>query len=152
MKHIEKDLQLTDGTVLLRPCWLSDVDAVYEAVRESVVELSTWMGGWWLVDYSVEECRNWLESQTEEWEQEKYSFAIIDLRDNRVLGGCGLSIRDKAFRIADLVYWVRTSRTKRGVATAATLLLARFGFNRLNLNRIEIVVSVDNKASQRHTT
>ena len=33
MEHIEKDLQLTDGTVLLRPYQGSDVNHLYEAAR-----------------------------------------------------------------------------------------------------------------------
>ncbi len=44
---------------------------------------------------------------------------------------------------------MRTSKTKLGVATSATLLLARFGFDDLKLNRIEIVVAKGNKPSQR---
>jgi RimJ/RimL family protein N-acetyltransferase len=35
------------------------------------------------------------------------------------------------------------------VATSAALLLARFGFNSLKLNRLEIVVATDNRPSQR---
>ena len=146
---MKEDLQLTNGLVLLRPCWLIDVDAMYEAVRESIAELSIWMP-WWLSEYSFEECKAWIEAQPEKWEQEvSYSYAIIDPRDNHLLGGCGLTIKDKSFRIADLAYWVRTSRTKQGVATRAALLTAQFGFNELEMNRIEIVIAVDNIASQR---
>ena len=35
------------------------------------------------------------------------------------------------------------------MATSATFLLARFGFDELKLNRIEIVVAIENKPSQR---
>jgi RimJ/RimL family protein N-acetyltransferase len=38
---------------------------------------------------------------------------------------------------------------KHGIATTATLLLSDFGFKQLNLNRIEILVAIENKASQR---
>ena len=144
-----KELQLTSGSVLLRPYQISDVDAIYEAVRESIAELSVWMP-WCHADYSVEESRTWIESQTEKWENRiSYNFAIIDPGDNHFLGGCGLANKDKPLGIAELGYWVRTSRTKQNVATTAALLLTRFGFNELKLNRIEIVISVDNKASQR---
>ncbi len=145
---MKREVELIDGSVLLRPCRLSDADAMYEAARESIAELSVWMTGW-LSEYSFEECRTWLESQPEKWEQEVYSFVIIGPRDNHLLGGCGLRITDKSFRVADLSYWIRTGQTKRGLATTSALLLARFGFNELNLNRIEIVIAVDNKPSQR---
>jgi RimJ/RimL family protein N-acetyltransferase len=44
---------------------------------------------------------------------------------------------------------MRTNQTKRGFATSAALLLVQFGFYKLNLNRIEIVVKTDNIPSQR---
>ena len=44
---------------------------------------------------------------------------------------------------------MRTSRTKRGVASAAVRLLAQFGFEKLKLNRIEVKAAVGNTASQR---
>ena len=47
-----------------------------------------------------------------------------------------------------LGYWVRTSRLRQGIATRTTLLLARFGFEQVNLNRIEIVAALENRASQ----
>jgi len=49
----------------------------------------------------------------------------------------------------NLGYWVRTDRTGQGVAVAATRLLAKWGFGVLKLNRIEIVVAVDNARSLR---
>ena len=51
--------------------------------------------------------------------------------------------------MANLGYWVRTNSVGRGVATSATRLAARFGFEELGLHRIEIVAAVENIASQR---
>jgi ribosomal-protein-serine acetyltransferase len=52
-------------------------------------------------------------------------------------------------KCANLGYWVRTGYTGRGVATTATLLLAKWGFEVLELKRIEIVVAVGNDRSLR---
>ena len=146
---MEKEIRLTDGVVLLRPYGSGDVERLYQAARESVTEMSPWMP-WCHADYSIEESRAWVESRAEAWEKgTDYDFAITDARDGSFLGGCGLSHIDQANQIADLGYWVRTSRTKRGMASAAVRLLARFGFEKLKLNRIEIVAAVGNKASQR---
>ena len=46
-------------------------------------------------------------------------------------------------------YWVRSSKVGRGTASSALGLLAQFAFRELNLNRIEIIPAIDNKASQR---
>src|SRR5262245_32789118 len=65
------------------------------------------------------------------------------------VGGAGLKCIHRVHQFANLGYWVRTSATGRGLATRATRLAARFGFEQLGLHRIEIVVAVDNLASQR---
>ncbi len=133
---------------MLRPYRVSDIDRLYDAVRESIAEVSVWMP-WCYADYSIEESREWIESRAEVWEKgTEYDFAITDSRDGLFLGGCGLNHINRADRVANLGYWVRSSRTRQGVATTATLLVARFGFSAFELNRIEIVVATGNKASQ----
>lgn len=146
---MKKELQLTNGSVLIRPYRSSDIDHVYEAVRESVAELTRWMS-WCHADYSIEESRTWIESRADVWEKgTEYDFAIIDSKSGFFIGGCGLNHIDCVNRIANLGYWVRKSRTGQGTAPAVALLLARFGFDELKLNRIEIIAAVNNKASQR---
>jgi RimJ/RimL family protein N-acetyltransferase len=56
---------------------------------------------------------------------------------------------DYEVKMANMGYWIRTGETNRGTATSAALLLARFGFEALKLNRIEILVSTENKPSQK---
>ena len=144
-----KEVQLTNGIVLLRRYRHSDVERLYEAVRESIVELSLWMP-WCQAGYSVEKSRTWVESRAEAWAKGiEYDFAITDCKDSILLGGCGLNQIDRAYPLANLGYWVRSNRAKQGIATSAALLAARFGFDELKLNRIEVVVATGNKASQR---
>ncbi|UCB42744.1 MAG: GNAT family N-acetyltransferase [Dehalococcoidales bacterium] len=141
---------LVSGQVLLRPCRPDDAADLYAAARESIAEVYPWMP-WCHPDYSIEESRTWLAQQCEERSQEstEYSFAITDSGDGSFLGGCGMRYINQVDRVVNLGYWVRTSRTRQGIATTATRLLARFGLEELKLNRIEIFASIDNKASQR---
>jgi len=146
---MEKDIRLTDGIVTLRPYQVSDIDSLYEAVRESIPEISVWMD-WCHADYSIEESRAWIESQPEKLGKgTDYNFAIFDSSNGSYLGGCGLNDIDYSNRVANLGYWVKTSQTRKGIATAVTLLLARFAFDELKLNRVEIVIVVGNIASER---
>lgn len=146
---MEKELQLTSGPVLLRPYRLCDIDHLYVAVRESIAELSVWMP-WCHADYSIEESKVWIESRAEAREKgTEYDFVITDSRNGFLLGGCGLNNINLAHRFANLGYWVRSTQAGKGVATAAALLVARFGLNELKLNRIEIIAATGNKASQR---
>ena len=133
-----KKVQLTDGGILLRTYEMKDVEQLHSAARESLEELSPWMP-WCHNDYNVEESRRWIEMCIKDWQEETaYQFAIIDLKNGDFLGGCGLNHINKTDKVANLGYWVRSSRMKNGIATAATLLLADFGFKELKLNRIEI--------------
>ena len=146
---MEKDIRLTDGVIMLHPYQVSDIDSLYEAARESTSEMFEWMP-WCHPDYSIEESRIWIESQPDRWEKGKeYNFAIFYNTGGLYLGGCGLSIIDGEISVANLGYWVRTSQATKGIATTATLLLTRFAFNELRLNRVEFTIAVDNQASLR---
>lgn len=139
-----------DGArVVLRRYRAEDEEALFEAVRESVAELSPWMF-WCQPGYSREESRGWLGGRAEEWEQGRsYDFAMIDEARGRLLGGCGLNGVSRVNRFANLGYWVRSTETGRGIATAATRALAELGLGELGLARIEVVVATGNTASQR---
>lgn len=141
--------QLTDGTINLRPYRVEDADDLYQAVRESIAELQPWMP-WGHPDYSIEESRDWLALRDEaRRDGTEYDFYISDAATGRFLGGVGLNQIKQLHRAANLGYWIRTSAAGRGVATRAARLVARFGFEELNLIRIEIVAAVGNLASQR---
>jgi len=144
-----KNYQLNDENIMLRPYRLTDTEELYKAIKESTPELIKWMP-WCHEDYSIDESRAWVESRDEAWETSvEYDFVVIDTGDRTLLGGCGLNHINYADRVANLGYWIRSNRTRQDIATRATLLLARFGFQELELNRIEIMAACGNKASQR---
>jgi ribosomal-protein-serine acetyltransferase len=146
---METDVILTGGNITLRPYKTSDIDSLYEAVRESVAELSVWMP-WCHSEYSIDESRAWVEKRPAQWEQgSEYDFGIIDSATGLYLGGCGLNRFQTDWKIANLGYWVRTSQTKKGIATTAARLLVRFAFDELKLNRVEIIIATGNAASLR---
>jgi len=141
--------ELTDGSILVRPYREKDASTLYEAARESIAEVSVWLP-WCHENYSIEESREFVSSraqaaQGDEW----YSFATFEKDSGRFLGGVGLNFFNRVHQMANLGYWLRTSAAGRGIATKATRLVARFGFEQLGLHRIEILAAVDNVASQR---
>jgi ribosomal-protein-serine acetyltransferase len=143
------ETELSEGPILLRTFREPDASAVYEAVRESIAEVSPWLP-WCHQNYAIEETREFigsreLASQGGEW----YSFGIFAKDSGRVLGGVGINFINRVHQMANLGYWVRTSAAGRGVATAATRLAAKFAFEQLGLHRIEIVAAVGNVPSQR---
>jgi ribosomal-protein-serine acetyltransferase len=142
-------MELTDGLILLRPYRMSDVEPLHEAVHESIADLSKWFP-WCHAEHSLEESRRFVETRSEAWEAGRdYGFAVFDYRGGRYIGNCSLFEVRAGDKTASASYWVRTSQTNGGIATAALRLLAEFGFNELRLNRIEIIVATENRASLR---
>src|SRR6266481_3513659 len=143
------DVILSDGNIGLRQFTLEDVPALFNAIRESMTQLSAWMV-WAHPDYSTEDTQAFVMKCGPGWEKgEQYSFAIIDLHDGQFLGSVGLSAVNRAHGFANLGYWVHSRKTRHGVATSATRMAARFSFQTLKLNRVELLVPTPNVASQR---
>lgn len=140
---------ITDGHIRIRPYVESDAALLYEAARECLLDGVEWMP-WIHAEYSLNESKEWIEASIEKWASGlEYNFAIMSAATDEYLGGVGLNRIDAEFSMANLGYWVRKSRRGHGIAAAAAQLTAEFGFNQLNMYRIEIVVAVENMASRR---
>lgn len=141
--------QLSDSALLLRPHRPEDVDALYAAVTESVAEVGKWLP-WCHAGYARAEAAEFIASVQTAWaEGSHYPFAILDAPTGAFLGGIGINHIAKPNKLANVGYWVRTSRTGRGVAPAAVRLVARFAFEALALTRLEIACIPENHASRR---
>jgi len=139
----------SDGNIGLRQFTLEDAPSLFNAVHESMTQLSAWMV-WAHPKYSMEETQSFVSKCGPGWEKgEQYSFAIVDVRDGQFLGSVGLSAINRAHGFANLGYWVRVRKTRHGVGTSATRMAARFSFETLGLNRVELLVPTANVASQR---
>ncbi len=141
--------ELSNDVVKIRRYCADDVPLLFEAARESTNEMLAWLS-WCHPNYTVEESRSFVLSAETAWNQKTgFGFAVFDVGSNLFLGGVGLNQINRKHNFANLGYWVRSSQTGRGVATAATLLAAEFGFEDLGLNRIEILTAIGNAASGR---
>ena len=136
------------GQIAMRRYQPEDAERLFEADSESVEQIFPWLP-WCHPGYSLDESSAWIARCAAAWEERvEYNFAVVD-HANRFLGGCGLNQLRPDHPIANLGYWVRTSATRQGVATAAVHRLAEFAFRETDLVRLEIVVAVGNTASQR---
>jgi RimJ/RimL family protein N-acetyltransferase len=140
---------LTDGVISLIPPAMKDAGDLYQATRESLTEMSPWLP-FAHSNYSIKESRDFLKRCPKGWRKNReFNFKIVDPRDGSFIGMCGLNNIEMENHRANLGYWVRTSRCQQGVATAATILLAKWGFQTLRLRRIEILVATGNQRSLR---
>lgn len=138
---------LSDGFITLRPFAADDVDALYDAARESVNEVYPYLP-WLHPGFSLADAAATVARAVQDWAKYQSDFAITDATSGRMLGGCGLEV-DRKYRQGIMGYWVRTSATGKGVTTAAVRVLARYGFEKLGAIRIEIIIALGNMASKR---
>ncbi len=136
------------GGIVIRPWRREDIDALYEAARESIPTVGRWLP-WCHEHYARADSEAWIAHCVTTWEAgEQYAFAIAVEEGSRILGGVGLNKCDQDRRMANLGYWVRASAERRGVATQAVRLVSTFGFEK-GFAQFEIVAALDNIASRR---
>jgi len=142
---------MTPAMISLRRFRFDDAASLVEAARESAEEVEPWMP-WCHPRYSIDEARTFIASAEGAWDGKVgYEMAIVRAEaepDAGILGVCGLN-QIRPGRVANVGYWVRTSATGAGVATEAVGRLARFAFAETDLERLEIVVAIGNRASAR---
>lgn len=120
----------------------------HEAAMESRRDLEPWMP-WCHAAFAVEDAQNWASRQVEAFQNEiEFEFVILD-REEQLVGGCGLNKIDRDNKRANLGYWIRSSATAQGYAAEAVRLLVAWAMANTDLQRIEVVVAVENERSLR---
>ena len=127
----------------------NDVAELVRAVEESREHVGKWMG-WLTPEYGEKEALQWIEhTMKARKEGTAHEFLIVESKTGEIAGACGLNWVNKMDAMCNLGYWVRTKYLGQGAALQATMLLREFGFEKLGLNRLEIVVAEHNEPSRR---
>lgn len=143
----EMPRSLQNAQILVRPHEPHDIDPLFAAVRDSIAEVSPWLP-WCHENITRDEVAAFVEFSRAGWaDKSQYHFVICDAASAAPIGGISLNHIAKSNRLANMGYWVRTSSTRRGVASQAAKLVAAFGFQELGLTRIEIAAIPSNLAS-----
>lgn len=132
---------------LVRRYKASDAEMLCQAAQASIAQVFEFLP-WCHPDYSIEDSFEWLNMVEENWKSgTAYNFGIFSPDETEFHGGCGLARLDE-HPMQNLGYWVKTASTGQKIATEVTIELARFGVESLGLERIEIVMSVENPGSR----
>ena len=138
---------LGDGIVALRRWREDDADELVAALNDP--EVSLWIP---VIPYPYrhEDALAFFDLVDRESDAGRMvAGAIVDARDERLLGGIGLSSISRSNASAEVGYWVASGERGRGFATRATALIVEWGFAELELDRIGLLADVDNVASRR---
>jgi RimJ/RimL family protein N-acetyltransferase len=137
---------LTTDRLRLEPIGPDHAEDLWRATEASLPELRRWM--FWAADADAGLTRAFAEGAVEEWDEGvAYHFAIRDREG--FAGALGLEVPVPVRRLGELGYWVASGRAGRGYATEAGAAVIGFGFEALDLYRIELRAGVENLASQR---
>lgn len=139
--------EITAGRLHLRPYTVADVDAIVAACQDPVIQRWTTVP----VPYLEKHAREYVEMNTVTgWREGKgRSFAVVDSVTNALLASIGLGMWDPATKIGEVGYWTVPAARGQGVATRATLAVARWAFGAVGVERLEWVAEVGNIASRR---
>ena len=136
--------QLRDDDLLIRAGRESDAAAVRAVYSEP--DIRRWMG-WDDRAPDEAEARANIERAAEAWDDGTWAvFRIVEAATDEVVGGVNLRLGDHA--VAEISYFLRASARGRGFATRAVRLVARWAFDELAIERIELRAHPDNAASR----
>ena len=142
---VERKPLFTDR-LALEPLGPEHGDGVWDAVEVSLPELEPWLI--WAVGATGEAERQFCAGAPGQWDSgAAYSFAVLS--GGVVVGGIGLHRRHPMLPLAEIGYWLRSDRARRGYTTEAASAALDFAFEVLDQDRIELRAGVGNVASNR---
>lgn len=149
--------EIKSDSLILRKYEMSFALLLFEAATESRGgEFSRWMP-WCHESYAIEDSCEFIKKVEKSWCDTddiwrsgiEFAYAIFDAKTEKFLGGVGLNQPNHTHKFYNLGYWIRTSQQNRGIASAATKILAKTAFVESPINRIEILTAVENIPSQK---
>lgn len=139
---------LADEVVMLRAWKAEDVPAIVMGFADPSVRRFSWAKA---AAYTERDAWSFFHHQAEARRAgEELCFAFVEPADPAVvLGGGSIYGIDVEHGRAAVGYWLSPSSRRRGVATHATRLMARWAFEALGVARLELTCGPDNEPSQR---
>jgi RimJ/RimL family protein N-acetyltransferase len=123
--------------VTLRPWRPEDVPALV-ACLDGDEEISRWLD---MIPqpYTETDARAWVEAATSFWrEGTSAPFAVIDAETGNVVGSIGLRWIPEEQGVGEIGYWVRREARGRGLTARAASLIARWAFDELGCERLQL--------------
>jgi ribosomal-protein-alanine N-acetyltransferase len=102
-------------------------------IPENIQETQATIQGW-IAENNVSDIKN-------------YTFAIEDNQTKKFIGLFGLKLSSKKTQRGEIWYKIHSDYWRKGFATESTNLVLDYGFDTLNLHRIQAGCAVDNIGS-----
>lgn len=147
VREVLKDLPtLETERLILRKMILNDAEAVFAYASNSEVSRYTL----WETHRSIQDSRAFLEFATQKYENGgEPDWGIVYRGNGCLVGACGLVNWEAEHARAEVGFVLSREYWGRGLMSEAVRAILRFGFERMNLNRIEARCIAENAASAR---
>jgi RimJ/RimL family protein N-acetyltransferase len=139
------DPPLADELIRLEPLNGKHVAAFFEIVQDEDIQRYTYVPR----EPDKAFVRGWIGRYEDAWKTGgRAGFAAVG-HDGEVLGFAAIVHLDLGAREGEIGYAIASEARGRGVASRAVSLLTRWGFDELDLLRLELRIDVDNAGSER---
>lgn len=135
---------LTDGAVTLRRWRSADASNIARAYDP---QIERWIPP--LTRARIKAGTTYVEAADLAWLDGSRADLAVLAADGALLGGVSLALARRASGEAEVGYWVAPWARGRGVASAGTALLTRWGLDVLGLSRVSLWVQPSHTASRR---
>jgi ribosomal-protein-alanine N-acetyltransferase len=139
-------MQLQTQRLLLRELIAEDLNEIHKMNSLPEVDQYNTLGLPESIAVTEKLIRNWL-SEQQALPRMNYVFCIADAASNTFIGMIGLRLGKPGYRNAEVWYKFFPEHWGKGYATEALKELLRFGFQDMNLHRIEAGCAVGNIGS-----
>ena len=144
MAPLSPPATLKDGVIAIRSWRQSDLPQLVDLLEDE--KIARWTGI--PAPYTRREAKLFFKTNAR---QEAMGVgtdsAIVEEAGGALLGGVGLKLHP-SHATAEVGYWVAAHARRRGIATRAVRLMARWSFHNLEVERLELLTNVGNEASE----
>ena len=142
-------LEILTDRLLLRSPEFADAAALCEAVMESLPELRPWMP-WARAEPTVEETAENIGKAVDEFAaQTAFRVHVYDRATGGIVGSSGYPRVNLDVPSLEIGYWIRTSRTGRGLCGEVVRALTGYAIEHVGAQRVEIRCDDRNQRSWR---
>ena len=139
-------IQLPTKRLVIRPLRDTDAQALFEVFSDPKV-MRHWSGAAW---NSIEQAQQKIAQYDKALrESESIGLGIVNIQTNTVIGTCSLFQLDEQCRRAEIGYGMVSTAWGNGYMHEALTAVINFGFEVLDLNRIEADIDPRNQPSLR---
>ncbi|MDO8179522.1 MAG: GNAT family protein [Undibacterium sp.] len=139
-------VRLSTKRLLLRPLESADAQALFAVFSDTKV-MRYWSGvAWDSIDTADETIARYSKALAE---NESLGLGIVDSQTDELIGTCSLFHLDEQSRRAEIGYGIASASWGKGYMHEALTALINYGFDALNLHRMEADTDPRNTASRR---